>query len=204
VLGILGLFCALFGLTGLVLGILALVGINRSQGRLGGRGLAVAGVVLSGLFLAFQVLILPALLLPVFAQAREKARTQVCQSNLKQLAMGALMFAQDHNEKLPAAGNWCDNLSSYTKNPLIFRCPTVGGSSQCHYALNARLSQRSLATIRSPSTTVLFFEAEGGWNVSGSAQDAVFRHAGGGNIAFADGSVRWMRPEEAQGLNWEP
>src|SRR6516225_7077413 len=44
------------------------------------------------------IAILAAILFPVFAQAREKARATACLSNLKQLALGWLMYAQDYDE----------------------------------------------------------------------------------------------------------
>jgi prepilin-type N-terminal cleavage/methylation domain-containing protein/prepilin-type processing-associated H-X9-DG protein len=47
------------------------------------------------------IAILAAILFPVFAQAREKARSATCTSNLKQLALGWLMYAQDYDEANP-------------------------------------------------------------------------------------------------------
>jgi prepilin-type N-terminal cleavage/methylation domain-containing protein/prepilin-type processing-associated H-X9-DG protein len=47
------------------------------------------------------IAILAAILFPVFAQAREKARAATCQSNLRQLALAVLMYANDNDEKLP-------------------------------------------------------------------------------------------------------
>ena len=47
------------------------------------------------------IAILAAVLFPVFAQAREKARQAACLSNLKQIGMGLQMYAQDHDETLP-------------------------------------------------------------------------------------------------------
>ena len=44
------------------------------------------------------IAILAAILFPVFAKAREKARQASCQSNLKQLALACLMYAQDYDE----------------------------------------------------------------------------------------------------------
>ncbi len=46
------------------------------------------------------IAILAAILFPVFAKAREKARQASCQSNLKQLALGMLMYSQDYDEIL--------------------------------------------------------------------------------------------------------
>ena len=48
------------------------------------------------------IAILAAILFPVFAQAREKARQTTCLSNMKQLALAMLMYAQDWDEALPA------------------------------------------------------------------------------------------------------
>src|SRR5262245_12692940 len=50
------------------------------------------------------IAILAAILFPVFAKAREKARQASCESNLKQLTLACLQYAQDYDEKLPMAG----------------------------------------------------------------------------------------------------
>src|SRR5204862_7715705 len=47
------------------------------------------------------IAVLAAILFPVFAQAREKARSITCASNLKQLSVAWLMYAQDYDEALP-------------------------------------------------------------------------------------------------------
>ena len=47
------------------------------------------------------IAILAAILFPVFAQARENARKSNCQSNLKQIGTGILMYAQDYDEVSP-------------------------------------------------------------------------------------------------------
>jgi len=52
------------------------------------------------------IAILAAILFPVFAQAREKARSATCLSNQKQLAMGLLMYAQDYDETWPLSYRW--------------------------------------------------------------------------------------------------
>ena len=54
------------------------------------------------------IAILAAILFPVFARAREKARQTTCTSNLKQLALGLMMYAQDYDEKFPG-----ENLAHY-------------------------------------------------------------------------------------------
>ena len=47
------------------------------------------------------IAILAAILFPVFARAREKARQSSCLSNVKQLTLGILMYADDYDEKFP-------------------------------------------------------------------------------------------------------
>jgi len=81
------------------------------------------------------IAILAAILFPVFAKAREKARQASCQSNLKQLALGMLMYSQDYDEILPAwkisgsCGNanvwfWKHAIYPYVKNHQLFICPS--------------------------------------------------------------------------------
>src|SRR3712207_5641936 len=47
------------------------------------------------------IAILAAILVPVFAQAREKARQIACTSNLKQIALATMMYVQDYDETFP-------------------------------------------------------------------------------------------------------
>jgi prepilin-type N-terminal cleavage/methylation domain-containing protein/prepilin-type processing-associated H-X9-DG protein len=82
------------------------------------------------------IAILAAILFPVFARAREKARQSSCQSNLKQQAIGLAMYAQDYDEKVclnyqympqPNATMlawWWDLIQPYVKNEQINVCPS--------------------------------------------------------------------------------
>ncbi|MCD6351947.1 MAG: prepilin-type N-terminal cleavage/methylation domain-containing protein, partial [Armatimonadetes bacterium] len=60
------------------------------------------------------IAILAAILFPVFARAREKARQASCLSNLKQLALGFLMYIQDYDERLPRYCWWLNPASINT------------------------------------------------------------------------------------------
>jgi prepilin-type N-terminal cleavage/methylation domain-containing protein len=53
------------------------------------------------------IAILAAILFPVFARAREKARSAACQSNLKQIGNALMMYVQDYDERLPRGNTWC-------------------------------------------------------------------------------------------------
>ena len=57
------------------------------------------------------IAILAAILFPVFAQAREAARKASCQSNLKQIGSGWLMYIQDYDEMTPMNA-WTDRKST--------------------------------------------------------------------------------------------
>jgi prepilin-type N-terminal cleavage/methylation domain-containing protein/prepilin-type processing-associated H-X9-DG protein len=72
------------------------------------------------------IAILAAILFPVFAQAREKARAISCLSNLKQSGTGFYMYVQDYDEtllKMGAGADWWSLIYPYTKNLQIYVCP---------------------------------------------------------------------------------
>lgn len=70
------------------------------------------------------IAILAAILFPVFARAREKARQTSCLSNVRQLGTAQLSYAQDYDEVLTGRVKWNWKLLPYTKNYQIFCCPT--------------------------------------------------------------------------------
>lgn len=76
------------------------------------------------------IAILAAILFPVFAKAREKARQASCASNLKQLGIGWMMYAQDNDESYPIGrsdffytAGWAHPIMPYLKNVGVFACP---------------------------------------------------------------------------------
>ncbi len=68
----------------------------------------------------------------MFAKAREKARQSSCQSNVKQMSLGVLQYAQDYDERLPSADcaglgsgqNWHIVIEPYMKNDQTMVCPS--------------------------------------------------------------------------------
>jgi prepilin-type N-terminal cleavage/methylation domain-containing protein/prepilin-type processing-associated H-X9-DG protein len=89
------------------------------------------------------IAILAAILFPVFAKAREKARQSSCLSNLKQMGLAFLQYVQDYDERMPRANNapctyllpngtvststnmlWHYQISPYIKNWQIYNCPS--------------------------------------------------------------------------------
>lgn len=61
------------------------------------------------------IAILAAILFPVFAQAREKARQTACMSNMKQIATGLQMYVTDYDEKIFFRSGWANSRSGNTK-----------------------------------------------------------------------------------------
>lgn len=93
------------------------------------------------------IAILAAILFPVFAQAREKARMASCLSNLKQIGTGVMMYVQDYDECYPDTVAWGrlwtgvwvrdpnqpnslrylpEMVNPYVKNTNVWFCPSIG------------------------------------------------------------------------------
>jgi prepilin-type N-terminal cleavage/methylation domain-containing protein/prepilin-type processing-associated H-X9-DG protein len=84
------------------------------------------------------IAILAAILFPVFAQARDKARMTTCLSNMKQIGLAVQVYAQDYDETLASSANpsanplfasyswglWVKWLEPYVKNYPVFACPS--------------------------------------------------------------------------------
>lgn len=107
------------------------------------------------------IAILAAILFPVFAKAREKARQTSCLSNLKQIAIGVLAYAQDYDEKYPTTAIrwygavnggefdttyalWMELIQPYCKNWQLFVCPSKSGVG----TTTGRLSGQTLINAR--------------------------------------------------------
>ena len=80
------------------------------------------------------IAILAAILFPVFARAREKARQASCQSNEKQLSLAVIMYIADYDQKYPTnwfgrcappvLPYWGDVVYPYVKNSQLYACPS--------------------------------------------------------------------------------
>ena len=147
-----------------------------------------AGFTLIELLVVIAIIaILAAILFPVFAQARDKARALACLSNMRQIGSGVQMYIQDYDETIffrsttnadstrihaATSGNplkWWNMLMPYLKSSQIFQCPSdsprlVADSSgnltiPRSYAASASAEDLSLAQIARPVDTILITEA---------------------------------------------
>jgi len=102
VLGILSIFT--LGLTtipAIILGIISLVTIEKSGGRITGRGFAIAGIVTP--VLGFIPLM--AIMLPAMFRTRQIAFRMVCATNLSGIGKAMLIYSNDYDDELPRAGS---------------------------------------------------------------------------------------------------
>ena len=157
------------------------------------------------------IAILAAILFPVFAQAREKARTITCTSNVRQIGLATSMYVQDNDEHFPAAwgspaGTWQVLVNPYVKNGMdadpnnwahskgLWHCPSDSQGNSMSYASNALVAgafnpghiphsdAKALAALESPASIVWAGESNKVW--AGS---------------FGDPPTDWVRPCAAGG-----
>ncbi|HZT43436.1 MAG TPA: DUF1559 domain-containing protein [Chthonomonadaceae bacterium] len=141
--------------------------------------------------------VLAAILFPVFAQAREKARQAPCLSNEKQLGLAILQYVQDYDETFPNGVNvnngwriwpaegWAGQCVPYSKSPALYRCPSDSTDLQqpnnypVSYGYNNNFVGYSdetdpppagitIAQLTAPTRSILLFEVS---NVSANVAD---------------------------------
>jgi prepilin-type N-terminal cleavage/methylation domain-containing protein len=106
------------------------------------------------------IAILAAILFPVFAKAREKARTNSCLNNQRQIGVAIQMYVQDNDETFfpdPITSSWAAFLKPYNE-PSIYDCPTKtgkGSNDKPEYGINPYVFARAIGDASSPSGMLL-------------------------------------------------
>jgi prepilin-type N-terminal cleavage/methylation domain-containing protein/prepilin-type processing-associated H-X9-DG protein len=126
------------------------------------------------------IAILAAILFPVFARAREKARVTTCQSNQRQIVTSLQMYAQDHEEVMPGTA---DVWNSVDVDNAILMCPTAGKNVPVAYIYDDKLAGASLGDFSDP--TAVFATADG----TTSDGAIALRHSGQAVFSYLDGHV---------------
>ena len=160
------------------------------------------------------IAILAAMLMPVLNSARARSKQSACASNLRQVAMASLMYAQDYEEHLPYV-LWSTQyqqfqlLGRYAPNLKAFQCPsarhedwdltwtayfctTTNGQQICaDFKLNDNTIILAAKThvFRDPTWVPIALDLD--W-------EPRTRHGAGQNLAFLDGHVEWKTRERYQ------
>ena len=136
------------------------------------------------------IAILAAILFPVFAKAREKARQTSCMNNQRQLATYVLIYAQDNDEIMPGSATvW----TMINVTPKILNCPTAGKAVPISYAYNPSVAGAALGNLLDPTYTAVTFDALNGV--------AATRHSNNLVASYVDGHVAIGKPYN---LSWNP
>ena len=141
------------------------------------------------------LLILAALLYPIFARQRENPRHSSCSSNLKQIGLGLAQYTQDYDDLYPRAAmqiesshktklypdgvyGWADVLQPYLKSTLIYHCPgeTQGWpdnsqpqkSGYTDYWYNSRLAEINATKIQNPNSVISSGDGNDGSDLTNS------------------------------------
>lgn len=175
----------------------------QEPARKRGRTCSVTGCVV----VALLMIVLVVIAFPRLVPKRKKARSSSCLSNVKQLQLGMIMYAQDNDGTMPPASAWCDlTLSDYVRNARVYICydaETTRDDGVATYAMNGSLSWRDLSAVPAPEATMCIFDSAFGWNMYGGPSLIVNRHNGGANFGFADGHAKWVSSERASGYTWD-
>jgi prepilin-type N-terminal cleavage/methylation domain-containing protein len=168
--------------------------MNRSHPR---------GFTLIELLVVIAIIaILAAILFPVFARAREKARQNTCLNNQRQIAIAVSMYVQDNNEKFfpdPKTQAWANYLTNYN-GPGIYDCPTLTGTGMNtapEYGFNSNLFGKSLGKVGSPTQAIMLIDLakkafKNNYSISSATAptDIDARHNNSFVSAQCDGSVK--------------
>lgn len=113
------------------------------------------------------IAILAAILFPVFAKAREKARQTACTNNQRQIVTAAQMYTQDHDEMFPESQEFW-GVVAMEKGAL--KCPSKARLAN-GYVYNNRLSGRALGQITAPEQEAVTADGE---HAASAENNAVF------------------------------
>ncbi len=143
------------------------------------------------------VLVLVSVFLPVFASTSAGSNRTSCLSNMKQLGLGAIMYANDYDDHFPRAQTWGDSISLYVKNQKLFNEPTLKDETN-GYAFNSTLGGKKVSEKSAPNRPLIFESSHLIWNAADPLLTLCLppRHGTRNNFVFADGHAKAMRLDQ--------
>jgi hypothetical protein len=141
------------------------------------------------------VCVLAAVLYPVFAVSHTSSHQSSCLSNVKQVTLALMMYAQDYDDRMPR-WKWMDSTYSYAKNWEIYACQVVkrDDESGYGYAFERSLVGRHTTEVKKPAEQPLVFESSLLYkNATAQIRTGLMRpgrHSGSDIVSFLDGHAR--------------
>ncbi len=194
---------ALLAVFSVVVGIPALVMIEKSGGTIKGRFLTIVAMtvatLISGVWLLEQ-------------RPRSTAARAPCGANLMALGKAMMIYASRNDDRFPDPNRWCDLLIEHTRvtprqlvcPSLVIRLPIIGtrftrpapARGVCSYAMNPNCKAESAPDA------VLLFESNLGWNQSGGHEicSTAGHQQRGSNVLLRDTGVYFYK--DVSRLNW--
>jgi len=139
-LAIAGLVCAIIGIVpgvgivlaiiGLILGIVALKKIDRSKGKIQGRGVSIAAISVGGTLTAVWILIMPAIMIPAFIRSAAEAKKCSTMANMQVIETALEMYEIEN-------GNYPQSLSVLVEQNYLADLPLDGWGRNFIYRLKA-------------------------------------------------------------------
>ena len=169
------------------------------------------------------IAILAAILFPVFAKAREKARQASCLSNEKQLGLAFMQYSQDNDEAYPSSKSWgygwAERVYPYVKSVGVYQCPddshgiaastATSKISRVSYAMNGNFRTNcnngsggggplcdgiSIAAMVAPATTLALAETSHAGSCAGNAANQADFGTVDLNVGNADSAIFYGDP----------
>jgi len=147
------------------------------------------------------ICILAAILFPVFARAREKARQTRCQTNLQQIGLALGMYARDHAGHFPPKNDdLTPLLGRYLPMEEVLHCPSAGA-----WEHDARTSQGDIGEDPIDDVPPHDYYYRAGFcddddpNTLLVSDTNLLRHNGGCGALFADGHAKWFKDPRTPG-----
>lgn len=152
------------------------------------------------------IAILAGMLLPALARAREEARKSVCKSNLKQIGLSCIMYANDYSESWPRnAGpqtgttNGVDGTASlsklfdnYMSSEKILKCPSTDVDAKATAQTDVTTSYVYDGAKNPRANPMTAMAADDFGSSSDNTAFVASNHENGTNVLYYDGHVEWQ------------